>query len=216
MMVASALGVETKFYDTALAATAILNPTDAAGGELDPSATSMISTPAVGDGEQNRDGKRIILKNVQIKGLINRVGTEDAVDPPNSDKVFLALVLDTQSNGAQLNSEDVFKNLSASIFGATTPLRNLLFAQRFRVLKQELFDMDAYNVGVEATNLHSMAGNSKCFEWFLPLKDLPVNFNAGTTASIANVVDNSLHIIGYSTGAGNCTLTYNARIRFQG
>lgn len=210
------LGIEKKFYDTALAVTAILNPTDATGGELDPSATSMISTPAVGDGEQNRDGKRIVIDSVHVRGTINRPPVENSIDPPVADKVFLALVLDTQSNGAQMNSEDCFKNLSGSVYGAIEPMRNLLFGSRFRVLRSDVFDLDPRTCSAEGDNLHSVGGVTQCFDWFVPLNALPVNFNAGTTSSIANVVDDSLHMIGYSIGGGNCTLTYNARIRFQG
>lgn len=176
----------------------------------------MISTPAVGDGEQNRDGKRIVIKNVQVKGILNRAATEDAVDPPASETVFLALVLDTQSNTAQLNSEDVYKNLAGTALGAASPLRNLLFGSRFRILKSQVFNLNSYNVGVEGNNLHSIGGVCAEFDWFIPFKEgLIVNFNAGTTSSIANVVDNSLHLVGYSI-SGNNTLTYNARIRFQG
>lgn len=209
------LGIETKFYDTALSASAIANAAAMTGGEYDPSATSMITTPAQGDSEQNRDGKRICIKNVQIKGCINKAALEDAVNPPGGDKVFLALVLDTQSNGAQCNSEDIFKNLSATTLMCVEPLRNLLYATRFQVLKSEMFDLDSIASSAEADNLHSTAGMIKTFEWFLPLNNLVVNFNAGTTADIANVIDNSLHVIAFSV-LGTATLSYNARIRFQG
>jgi len=210
------LGIETKFYDTTLSAATIAAATDATGGEYDPSATSMISTPAQGDSEQQRDGKKILIKNVQIKGIVVRPQTEDAVAPPGGDNVFIALVQDMQSNGAQMNSEDCFKNLAATAAGATVPLRNLLYSERFRILKSEMLNMDVPSVSAEGDNLHSSVGVTKCFEWFIPFTDgLPVNFNAGTTASIANVVDNSLHVIAYSN-LGVCTLTYNARIRFQG
>ena len=46
------LGIEKKFYDTSVSAVALGAPTDATGGEFDPSTTSMITTPAQGDGEQ--------------------------------------------------------------------------------------------------------------------------------------------------------------------
>jgi len=210
------LGIETKFYDTTLSAATIAAATDATGGEYDPSATSMISTPAQGDSEQQRDGKKILIKNVQIKGIVVRPQTEDAVAPPGGDNVFIALIQDLQSNGAQMNSEDCFKNLAGTAAGATVPLRNLLYSERFRVLKSEMLNMDVPSVSAEGDNLHSAVGVTKCFEWFVPFPEgLPVNFNAGTTASIANVVDNSLHVIAYSN-LGVCTLTYNARIRFQG
>lgn len=207
---------EIKFYDTALVGSTVAAATDASGGEYDPSATSMISTPAVGDGEQNRDGKRIVVKNVQLKGSIIRTAAEDAANPPAHEEVYVALVLDTQSNAAQMNSEDCFKNLGANAATATCPLRNLLFGSRFRILKSETFCMDAPSASVEGDNLHSSPGVVKNFDWFIPFKEgLIVNFNAGTTASIANVIDNSLHVIAYSINAQSL-LSYNARIRFQG
>lgn len=215
----SRLGVEKKFYDTMLVATALGAATDATGGEFDPSATSMISTPAVGDSEQNRDGKRIIIKSVQVKGIVTTDGINALTNLSSATpcEVFVALVLDTQSNGAQLNSEDVFKNLQAQASGNSRPLRNLLFGPRFRVLKEWQLTCRA---GVAANNASattiSVNGDVQEFECFLPLS-LLVNFNAGTTSSIANVIDNSLHIVAFSTNtAMTPKISYNARIRFIG
>jgi len=210
------LGIEKKFYDTSLAATAITAPTDASGGEMDPSATSMISTPAVGTSEQNREGKRIVIKSLVIKGNV--------VIPPGVDKTamagavscFLAVVLDTQSNAAQMNSEDCFKNTSAAAVQATNPVRNLLFGNRFKILKSETFNFEVPNATWDGTNIE-VGGARKDFDWYIPLKNLAVNFNAGTTASIASVVDNSIHVIAYVNSTSTApTLAYNARIRFLG
>lgn len=209
----SALGIEKKFYDTALAAGAIGAATDATGGELDPSATSMISTPAQGDTEQTCDGKRIIIKSVQLKGTLNNPAAAAAASPELAAKVFVAIVLDTQSNAAQMNSEDCFKNLAGTALGAPHPLRNLLFSNRFRVLKYDVFDVSHETLAGVSASLNSNS-TERNFDWFLPL-DLPVNFNAGTTASIVNVIDNSLHVIAFGSQA-SITITYNARIRFVG
>lgn len=210
------LGIEKKFYDTALAATALVAPLDAAGGEFDPSATSMISTPAVGDAEQSRDGKKIIIKSAQVKGTVHLPPGEDVANPTVACQVFVALVLDTQTNGAQLNSEDVFKNLANEAGSAAGPMRNLLFGPRFKILKSEILDLNSQTLAVEATDLFAHAGLRKNFEWYCPM-ELPVNFNAGTTASVANVIDNSLHVIAYATNVSNApTISYNARIRFVG
>jgi len=188
------------------------------GGEYDPTALPAaclaLNVPAVGDSEQNRDGKKIVCKNVSVKGYIQRAASEDAVNPPASEKVFVALVLDTQTNGAQCQSEDIYKNLAADNGGCVAPLRNLLFGERFRILKSELFDMDQ-TVSVEGADLHSSPAISKTFDWFVNLNDLPVQFNAGTTAVIANCVDNSLHMVAFSV-SGLCTMSYNARVRFMG
>jgi len=212
------LGIETKFYDTSLGATALTAPTDASGGEFDPSATSMISTPAQGDTEQNRDGKRIVIRNVHINGNIVVPPGIDKTAMPGQVDVFVALVLDTQSNGAQMNSEDCFKNLSGAAAQAPNPIRNLLFGPRFRVLKSQNFLMPIPSASYDGTNIE-IAGTRRDFDWFLNLKDLVVNFNATTptVTTIASVVDNSLHVIAYCNSTSLApTIAYNARIRFVG
>jgi len=213
------LGIEKKFYDTAKAATALTAPTDATGGEHDPSATSMISTPAQGDTEQNRDGKRIVIKSVQVSGAVSTPGGSalTSVAALGKTECFVALVLDMQTNGAQLNSEDVYKNLAAEAASATNPLRNLLFASRFKVLKEWCMELtpSISSNNASATTI-SYNGDRAEFDCFLPL-DLNVNFNAGTTASIANVIDNSLHIVAFCSNTTMApVIQYNARIRFMG
>lgn len=211
------LGIETKFYDTALIGGGIPAPVDCAGAEFDPSATSMISTPVVGDGEQNRDGKKIAILSAQITGVVTEPNQANQTNLDVPNVVVCYLVLDTQSNGAQLNSEDVFKNTGADATLNGSLQRNLLFANRFRVLKKWKSNMGQISATYDGTNIE-VAGMRKTFDWFVKFPGgLAVNFNAGTTASIANVIDNSLHIIAFTTGgAGTPLLSYNARIRFQG
>ncbi len=211
------LGIETKFYDTNLNAAVITAPTDSTGGEHDPSASSMISTPVRGDSEQNRDGKQIAIKNCTIKGVINVPTAELAGNSLTASKVYVALVLDTQTNGAQLNSEDVYINKGATALMNSNLHKNLLFMNRFRILKTQTFDMTAQTLSHFAVDSFSYNGVTKCFNWFVPMGGLKVSFNAGTTADVANVIDNSLHIIAFCTNvAGAPTLSYNSRIRFVG
>jgi len=212
------LGVERKFYDNGLLAQAIVAGTDASGAELDPSATSMISTPAQGDGEQNRDGKQIACLYLELNGVINIPAVEDVANPIQPVAVYLAVVLDTQTNAAQLNSEDVFKNTAGNALTAASPLKNLLFGKRFRILKSQQFPFPMVQNSVEGDNLHSCTGQQKHFKWFIPLRGLKINFNGGTTASIVNVIDNSIHVIGYCSNVTSITpsLSYNSRLRFMG
>lgn len=209
------LGVEHKFYDTAYAQAAIAGAsTDCGGGEADPSGTSMITTPAVGDGEQNRDGRKIVIESLHIKGHMARSATQ-STGTLNPGRVFLALVLDTQTNGAQMNSEDCFKALQATTDASVDCHRNLLFGSRFRVLKILKWtpNLMAYGWNGTTVNINQM---NKSFEWHIKFpRGLHVNFNAGTTASVANVIDNSIHVIALASTTA-FTLAYNARIRFQG
>lgn len=211
-----ARSVERKFYDTMLAGAAIAAATDATGGEYDPSATSMISTPAQGDTEQSRDGKRIVIKNITFKAKVETLSLETQANPPSPVKVYLALVLDTQSNGTQINSEDVYKNLNATAGGTQSPMRNLLFAERFRILKDTVVDVTPQALSHFAVDSFSVIGTAKTIDWFIPM-DQVVNFNATTTSTIAAVVDNSIHVIAFAnTTSYTPTLNYNARIRFVG
>ncbi len=211
------LPVELKFYDTKLAAASISASTDATASEYNPSTTSMISTPAVGDAEDDRDGKHIIVKSCHIIGNVSvGVGTNQvAANLPATG--FVALVHDTMTSGAEVNSEDVFKNLSGVSTFNNDLHRNLLFGKRFKVLKMFRFNLLGGNMW-DGTNTE-MFGQSRRFEWWIPSLNMHVNFNAGTTASVANVVDNSLQMLAFTSNNTDQplpVLDYTARIRFVG
>lgn len=197
--------VEIKYYDTSLVSSVLTAPTDASGGEHDPSATSMISTPVRGDGDQDRDGKQILCQYLEFNAVIKVSSV--ASGPLESILVYLAIVLDTQTNKTQINSEDVYKNISGSAVMAANPLRNLIFGSRFEILQSEI-----YNLTTESIN-----GTAQAIKWFIPLNNLEINFNEVATATIANVIDNSLHVIAYTDNTTpQSTLSYNARLRFVG
>lgn len=123
---ATALGIELKFYDTSLTGGVLVTSTDASGGEFDPSATIKLNTVIRGDGEENRDGKQISMKNLSIRGNISYIKQTNQTASDVAPVIFIALVLDTQTNGVTLNSEDVFHNQSAAAINSTNVFRNLL------------------------------------------------------------------------------------------
>jgi len=219
------MGIEKKFLDCARTDIAVAGVAALTGGEYDPTATSgsgggsggcigCLSCPAQGDTEQSRDGKRIVIDSLVIKGHVH-LNENAGAAVIDSAKVFVAVILDTQTNGAQLDSESVFKNTTGQLSSAVEPLKNLLFGSRFRILKSQLFDLTPS--GAAAAGNIAWAGVQRQFDWYIPFKGgLPVNLNAGTTADVANVIDNSLHVVAFSTLNGTCEIAYNSRIRFQG
>lgn len=211
------LGIERKFYDTALVGGLIKAPADCTNGMQDPSATSMISTPAQGDGEQNRDGKQICMQYVEISFAVSFAGRETAADVPTIPSIYVAVVLDRQSNAAQMTSQDCFKNLGAAAGTAANPLRNLLSSRRYKILRKKMFTFSALPISHFVADSFAHANERRTWTWFIPLNMLKVNFNAGITASIANVVDNSIHVVAYCSSE-DCvpTISYNARLRFIG
>lgn len=206
---------ELKFLDTSLSAALTAGTTDMSGLEFDPSATSMVSTPAVGDDASSRDGKQIYIKSLQVTGSVTFAAQADQTAADTECPVHIWIVLDKQSNAAQLNSEDVLINPVGS--GAGQPLKDLTFGNRFRVLRHKVIQAQLVNMAFDGTNIEQQ-GVIRLFSFFIRFKKpLVVNFNAGTTASIANVVDNSLHVLAWNTHPTIArTLAYNARIRFVG
>lgn len=212
------LGIERKFYDTTLISGAVTNPTDATGGMLDPSATIAFTTVTQGDGEQQRDGRQIGCLYLEIFATVRTVVIEGAADAFAPCNFFFACILDTQTNGAQMLPALCYKNLGTSVFTANTPLRNLLSGKRFRVLKQTSFTLTPNAQSTGGSNNFSTNGTSRMFRWFIPLKGLKVNYNAGITETIANSIDNSIHLVGYTDNVTTAvpTISYNARLRFVG
>ena len=211
------LGIETKFYDTGLANGTLNTSTDATNGEQDPATVSCLSAPAQGDTEQNRDGNRIIIKSCYVFGTLTKPTESDQTAVEGPHFFFVALVLDTQSNGATLNSEDVFTNPSSNTSCCTQPLRNLQYSSRFRVLRTFTGVLQTQNATYDGTNIESGGGGLN-FKLACPKLNIPVQFKGGATAAgVSGVNDNSLHVIAWTSDAGGApTISYNARIRFQG
>jgi len=209
------LGIERKFLDTSKGSTALTAPTDAAGGEFNPT-SGCLSAPAQGDGPTNRDGNKIVVQSCLVQGVIQVLAQADQGSADTSANVLIALVQDTQTNGAQLDSESVFTNPSASGILATSPNRNMSFTQRFKVLKMKRIQLRVPSLTFDGTNIEQ-SGFHTPFK--LSWKGMmPVTFTTGsTTEDIANVTNNSLQIVAYcsSTTLGP-TLLYNSRVRFVG
>jgi len=211
------LGIEHKFLDSSVAATTAMSaPTDASSGEIDPTTVNCINAVAQGDGEQNRDGRSYVIDSVMIRGTLFVEPLADQTVTLRPVTVFLALVLDTQTNAAQMNSEDCFKNIAGSARLASAPFRNLLQNNRFRILWSKRISMGQTIIGFDNTNMEK-EGVERQFSIFKKKLKIKVVCK-GTSANVTDIVDNSLHLIGYQSGTNAQTVTigYNARIRFRG
>ncbi len=210
------MGIELKFLDTADVTATLNNPADSTGGELPPSigSTGCLSAMAQGDGESQRDGRKCVLKSIYIKGIVYATTQLNQTATDNAATVFIALVHDTQTNGATIASENVYTNPGANADLAAIPFRNLQFMKRFRVLKTFMTTLQNPNIAYDGTNLEQQ-GLSEHFEMYKKL-NIPVIHN-GTTANVSTVTDNSLHLIGFANNAALApSIRYNCRVRFVG
>jgi len=130
--------------------------------------------------------------------------------------IYIALVLDTQTNGAQLNSEDVFTNPAVTLGTNSCPLRNMSYTERFKVLKVKKVRIPMLSLTYDGTNIEQ-SGALVPVSMFVKLGGLQTKFQSGTTTGYCGtIVDNSLHVIAYNNSALACNLAYNARLRYVG
>ncbi len=210
-------GIEVKFYDQKLLNAVITTSSTAAGGEHDPSATVLMNTVTQGDGESQRDGRRITMKSIYVVGNVRSdiQASQSAADNPCL--IFVALVMDLQTNGATIESENVFINPGGSGVTAADPFRNLQFTRRFKILatrKLQLHNTSMTNNTGSAGGI-VQAGVIKRFKMFVNLNTV-VNYT-GTTETVANIADNSLHLIAWATETSLVPLlSYHSRLRYVG
>jgi len=216
------LGIENKFYDSVRQDALIPSTVDWTSCEFNPGAPpGCLNAPAQGDGPENRDGNVITMHSIFIQGYVNTERTIIASTAALTFAVRVALVLDTQCRGAQLNSEDVYGSESASQFSAVyAPLRNMSYTTRFKVLKQKLIQLDAPVFDYVGAGVYAINESTRPFHMKYKFKGgLKVRYTTGsTTSDVANVTDNALFVIMNATygAVGTQSGGYTARLRFPG
>lgn len=213
---------ELKFLDTYLTFSALSVDSAMTGGIIAPSGVASI--PTRGTAANQFQGRGIVIKNWSVRGSFDLAREEAMATPCEGRLAFIALVLDTKSNGSQCTSQQVFVNPGNTIAGMCSPLVNLLYSNRFVILGRKTFLLNPetltndYEIGVPPT--YQQSGVRVPFEFFCPM-DVVVNFKAFTGA-ISDIVDNSLHVVMFSSYYDTNPLLnlpttsggYSSRIRF--
>ena len=207
-------GWELKTHDAALSNFTLTAGTAATGGEEDPSPANCLNGIGQGDTGALRDGRKYVMKSIYINGMIRANSQDSQTSLDLQPLVFIALVLDKQTNGAQLNSEDVFQNIAGSSVTAAIPLRNIEYASRFTVLATKHILIRDIIAAYNGTN---MSQSGVQFPWCIKKKfNIPVTCT-GTGATVSDISDNSLHIIAFKSFEDlNVNVWYQSRIRFYG
>lgn len=203
------LGIEKKYVDYEYNAAIVGS---VAGAEADPSTYLALNAIQQGDGQSNRDGFQVDLLSLHLQGHVLFSGVSSA-SPITTPMARILVVLDQQTNGAQLNAEDVLSdpgdaNLDVNAF------RNLQYTTRFRTLKDIFLARESVAAVWDGANVLSN-GSIVPWECHIDLKGMTTRYN-NTTASVANIVDNSLHVICICTNGSTAQLRYQSRVRFMG
>lgn len=173
---------------------------------------NCISAVAQGDGESNRDGRVYYIRSVHVRGYVGTGALEAQTGPVGDALVRLALVLDTQTNGAQLTATDVMDGGQNNDWLA---FRNLQYSKRFKVLKDTgVLRIPGHDLNEGAVNSFGLAPTFIPFKMNIKFKK-PIKVRcSGTTAVVASIVDNSIHVIGVGSTT-NAFVTYQSRVRFS-
>jgi len=202
------MGLENKFVDFEITGNGLPVNTTPSGSEMDPAETLSLSAIAQGDGESQRDGRKVVLNHINFNGMLKLNPQQNLAVGLDAVAIRCAIVWDTQTNQAQFNGEDVFETQNVP-----TGFRNLQFTKRFRVLYDETFSF-AYPSAVGTSASNDLNGQMILFSVFKKL-NIPVLFN-GTTANVSTITDNSLHVMCWASESGVCSFNYSSRVRFMG
>lgn len=202
---------EMKYYDNSRNA-AIAAGTDWTASELDPSTELSLFNPASGPAINQRIGQKVMVRKIAIKGTIVTGAQVDQTDADIYPHIRFALVQDTQTNGAQMQGEEVFASHQANAYTVMGAFQNINNFGRFKVLKEKIVRVPMIPAIYDGTNIEQ-AGCTIPFKMTYTFKKpVWVKFNSTNGGTIADIVDNSFHLIGrYSSTDTTCSLYYNVR-----
>lgn len=203
------LGIEKKFFDTVYAGTTIVQTV--AGSESE-TATYGLICPQQGSGETGRDGRKIIVKSVEVNGRVSFANASDADDVRACIRVKVYLVHDSQTNGAQMAAEDCFEAVASPNADFSFP--NLEHEGRFKILASRSFILGDKAVSADGANTASLSGDVKSFS-IKKNVNIPMTFDASTGA-VTDITDNSIHVVAFCSTVNSALLAYASRCRFVG
>lgn len=218
---------ETKYFDTALTQT-VAAAADWTGTEVPASSyissdgttvsaytDSALVPSAVGAGYGQVIGSKYYLKALRVRGQLISNAASDQADVLPATTVVLALVHDTQPNGAQAQGEEVFTDL-----GAANQCTNSFQAMgagsggRFRIIKRKVFVLQPGTASTDGTNTSSVVNGTANFSFeYQPKNPILCCIKSNSaTPTIASISDNNFFLLAHAS-QGNPPVTIAAASR---
>lgn len=189
-------GTEVKYVDYVRSLTVAVAVT---GSEADPTSNvNTLSWVPRGSGASQRTGNRVRVVGLEFRATYLAGAT--------GSMLRVLLLLDTQTNGAQFNAEDVLVD-TASVIQARNSMRNPLYEQRFVVLLDTMLTPASW---AETGGTSTVTG-ALVYKKELDFVQTFSTVSAGNP--ITQMRDNSLHVmaIGIATAA---TFSYVSRVSY--
>lgn len=213
----TAVGGETKYFDAEKTATAVAASADWTGTEYDPGTLNTLFAPVKGTGINQRVGRGVQVIKIRIRGMIYTSAQVDQTAADAASYIRLALVQDTQTNGAQAQGEQIFQDpTAASAFNAACAFQSLDNLGRFKVLKDKILTIQNPNISYDGTNMEQQ-GLVRPFKMNCVFKSpVVVHFNETNGGTVADIVDNSWHVVANTSNAIQApTIVYQARVYYK-
>lgn len=210
---------EKKYLDNTFTGLFTAPTTSWAGGELNPATALNLCSPGPGTAINQRVGRKILVHKLKIRGVFGFDTTSGASVVQFYPSARVVVVQDMQTNGGAaltgINAEEVMQ--ASATTGVTNQLctyANLATLGRFRILKDKKVVYTNGNsagaVGAISTDFAEIP--FKCSITFR--KPVVVHFNATNGSTIADIVDNSFHVIGIADSTA-CRFSYESRAVFS-
>jgi len=226
---AMAMAGEMKYFDCENTGTAVaaVGATWGASTRNEPTSTINIGAaavatplclfaPTVGAGLNQRIGRKVNVRKLKVRGMITvpQQAAQAAADSPTL--VRLLVLQDMQTNAAQFTASDVINGATGA--NCIVSYQNPNGFGRFRVLKDKIWTLGNFSMANETQAPAGLVqqGNVWSFKFTINFrKPVLVNFNATNGGTVADIIDNSFHIMaGCNSAAFAPSLTYYTRVSF--
>lgn len=209
---------EMKYFDSHLSGATVPEGNDWTSTELDPATLLTLFAPSEGPAINQRIGRKVNVHKISVKGMIVSSTLADQADPVASSPVRLVLVQDTQTNATQLSGEDVFAAPGAANSAlVVSSFQSLAQSGRFKILKDKILIHPVPLCGTDGANTVSVSQNPIVFKFTYKFATpVVVRFNATNGGTIADIVDNSWHMLGTKGGTTFTSgISYAARTYYK-
>jgi len=209
---------ENHYFDTERSITSIfVIQTGWTGTEMDPNTTAMLTlfAPVVGNDIANREGRKVFVKKIRISGSISITEVSGVGTAQNPSNIRIIVYQDKQTNASNTNVAQLLM-LSGNATDAVHMFQNTATLGRFKVLKDKHYILqnnaianDTPGIALEIQGLkRNFKYNMKINQW--------VNYNGTNGGTVADVVDNSWHLIALTDlGTQDPKITYKVRTVFS-
>ena len=174
------------------------------GTTLSAYTNSALIPSAVGAGYGQVVGTKYALKALRVRGQLAAAVISDSADVVAPIYVVLALVQDTQPNGAQAQGEEVFTDMgSAAQCSHSFQAMGAGSGGRFKVLKRKMFVLQPGVAGTDGASTNSVAMQGQRFEfthqWRKPLVTC-IKGNS-STPTVASLSDNNIFLLAHASAS---------------